>query len=94
VLGLSYIAWALSQVTKGNGREKFAWGKAQQQKFDDLKHRLCSSSIISLPDLQQLFEIEIDASDYAIGAVITQHNHPITYHSETVLDTVRKIPHL
>jgi hypothetical protein len=30
VLGFSHIAWALNQVTKGGGRENFAWGKAQQ----------------------------------------------------------------
>jgi hypothetical protein len=30
MLGFSHIAWALGQVTKGDGRENFAWGKAQQ----------------------------------------------------------------
>ena len=26
MLGLSHIAWALSQITKGGGKVKFAWG--------------------------------------------------------------------
>ena len=30
MLGFSHIAWALIQVSKGGGREKFAWGKEQQ----------------------------------------------------------------
>jgi hypothetical protein len=30
VLGLSHLAWALSQVTKGGGRAKFMWGKEKQ----------------------------------------------------------------
>jgi hypothetical protein len=30
MLGLSHIAWALSQVTKGGGKETFTSGKAQQ----------------------------------------------------------------
>jgi hypothetical protein len=30
VLGFSHISWALSQVTKGGGREKFVWGKEQK----------------------------------------------------------------
>jgi hypothetical protein len=30
MLGFSHVAWALSQVTKGGGREKFVWGKEQQ----------------------------------------------------------------
>ena len=38
--------------------------------FKELKNRLCSAPVLTLPDLQQPFEIEIDASDYAIGAVL------------------------
>jgi hypothetical protein len=41
VLGFSDIAWTLNQVTKGGVKEKFAWGKAQKQAFDALKHHLC-----------------------------------------------------
>jgi hypothetical protein len=37
MLGFSHIAWALSQITRGGGKEKFAWGHSQQQAFDDLK---------------------------------------------------------
>ena len=37
VLGFSHIAWALNQVTRGAGKEKFTWGPSQQQAFDDLK---------------------------------------------------------
>jgi hypothetical protein len=40
VLGLSHIAWALSQINRGGGKEKFAWGQSQQQAFDDLKQCL------------------------------------------------------
>jgi hypothetical protein len=75
MLGLSHIAWALNQVTKCGGGEKFVWGKEKKQAFADLKHRLCSSPILSFPDLQQPFEIEIDAFDYDVGIVLTQHDH-------------------
>jgi hypothetical protein len=60
--------------------------------FGELKHRLCSAPVLTLPDLQQPFEIETDASDYAIGATLTQHGHPVAYHSETLSDTVQKYP--
>jgi hypothetical protein len=92
VLGFSHIAWALSQVTKGDGREKFVWGKEQQRAFNDLKHHLCSVPVLSLLDLQQLFEIETDASDYAVGVILTQHGHLMAYHNETLSDIVRKYP--
>jgi hypothetical protein len=58
--------------------------------FRELKHHLCSAPVLTLPDLQQPFEIEIDASDYAIGAVLTQHGHPVAYHSNNLFNTVRK----
>jgi hypothetical protein len=61
MLGLFHIAWALNQVTKGGDNANFVWGDSQQQSFDDLKNRLCSTPILSLPDLQQPFEIETDA---------------------------------
>jgi hypothetical protein len=92
MLGFSHIAWALNQVTKGGGREKFMWGKEQQRAFDDLKHLLCSNPILSLPDLQQPFEIDIDASDYVVGIVLTQHGHLVAYHSETLSNIVQKYP--
>lgn len=92
VLGFSHIAWSLSQVTKGGSKAKFVWAKSQQQAFEDLKKRLCSAPVLTLPDLQQPFEIETDASDYAVGAVLTQHGHPVAYHSETLSDAVHKYP--
>jgi hypothetical protein len=92
MLGFSHIAWSLSQVTKSSGRENFVWGKAQQRAFDDLKNRLCSNPVLSLPYMQQPFEIETDASDYVVGAVLTHQGHPVAYHSETLSDNIRKYP--
>jgi hypothetical protein len=88
VLGFSHIAWALIQVTKGNGKEKFMWGEEQQRAFNDLKHHMCLALVLSLVDLQKLFEIEIDASDYDVGTVLTQHGHLVAYHIETLLATI------
>jgi hypothetical protein len=72
VLGLSHITWPLSQVTKGGEKEKLFWYESQQKEFNDLNHRLRSAPVLTLPDLQQPFEIEIDAFDYAIGVFLTQ----------------------
>jgi hypothetical protein len=90
VLGFSHIAWALSQINRGGGKVKFVWGWSQQKVFDDLKQRLCSALVLSLPDLQHPFEIETDSFDYVVGIVLTQHSHPVAYHSETLSDTFLK----
>jgi hypothetical protein len=40
--------------------------------------------VLSLPDLQQPFEIETNSSDYVVATILTQHVHPLAYHSETL----------
>jgi hypothetical protein len=79
-------------VTKGNGRAKFVWWKEQQRAFNDLKHHLFLAPVLSFPDLQKPFNIETDASNYVVGAFITQHRHSMAYHSETLSDNVLKYP--
>jgi hypothetical protein len=92
VLGFSHITWPLSQVPKRGAKEKFVWSKYQQKAFVELKNCLCCAPMLTLPDLQQPFEIETDASDYSIGVVLTQQGHPMAYHSATLSDTVQKYP--
>jgi hypothetical protein len=92
VLVFSHIAWALSQVTRGGGKENNVWGLSQQQDFDDLKEHFFSSPILSLLDLYNPFEIEKYVSNYVVGIVLTQHAHPTMYHSETLSDIVRMYP--
>jgi hypothetical protein len=92
MLRFSHIAWALDQVTMGGGKVKFVWGRPQKQVFDDLKKHLCSAPLLSLLDPQQPFEIDTDASDYVVGAVITHHSHPVAYNNETLSNDVRKYP--
>ena len=72
MLGFSHITWPLSQVTKGGQKEKLFWSESQHKMFIELKHHLRFSPVLSLPYLQQPFEIDTDASDYAIGAILTQ----------------------
>lgn len=51
ILGFSHITWPLSHVTKGGSKAKFGWAKPKQKTFEDLKHRLCSTLVLTLPDL-------------------------------------------
>ena len=92
VLGFSHITWPLSQVTKEGAKAKFFWSKTQQKAFAELKHCLYYAPMLTLLDLQQPFEIETNAYDYVIGVVLTQQEHPVEYHNETLSDIVRKYP--
>ena len=40
--------------------------------------------------MHQPFEIETDASNYALGVVITESGHPVAFHFETFNDIVRR----
>ncbi|TYK29889.1 transposon Tf2-1 polyprotein isoform X1 [Cucumis melo var. makuwa] len=42
------------------------------------------SGQMALPNFQQPFEIETDASGYSVGAVLIQSNRPIAYYSHTL----------
>jgi hypothetical protein len=92
MLGFSHIAWALNQVTSGGGKEKFVWRMSQKQSFDDLNNCLCSSPVLSFSNLQHPFDIKIDSSNYVVGVVLTQHGHPVAYHSETLSDVLHNYP--
>ena len=67
VLGFSHITWPLSQVTKGEVKEKLFWSETQQKVFAELKHRLCCVPVLTLPNLQQPFEIETDPLTMLLG---------------------------
>jgi hypothetical protein len=45
-----------------------------------------------LTNLQQPFEIETDASYYIVGVILTEHGHPMVYHSEKHSYFVCKYP--
>ena len=72
MLGFSHITWSLSKVTKGGAKAKFFWSEYQYKAFVEFKHHLCYAPVFTFPDLQQPFEIETDAYDYAIGEILTQ----------------------
>ena len=86
----SYIASPLHALT--SVKKAFQWGGKQQKAFDTLKGKISTAPVLALPDLQQPFEIETDASGYAMGAVLMQYRKPICYHLETFTQAVINYP--
>ena len=60
----------------------FKWGQNQIGAFESVKEKLTKAPILALPNFAKTFEIECDASNIGIGAVLLQEDHPITYFSE------------
>lgn len=77
---LSLIASWLHALT--GSKVPFQWRGKQQKYFDTLKQKIVTAPILALPDIQQPFEIETDASGYEMGAVSLQKGKPICFHSE------------
>lgn len=65
------IAKPLTQLTE-NGKD-FHWDENCQQAFEELRKKLCSSPILAFPDPEKEFIVDTDASDVAIGGVLSQN---------------------
>ena len=65
------IAIPLHKVLRGQ-KKSFEWGNLHQQAFDALKSKLTTSPILGYPNFTCSFVLHSDASDSAIGAVLSQ----------------------
>jgi hypothetical protein len=70
----------------------FQWEGKQQKSFKILKEKINTTPVLALPNLQQPFEIEIDANKYAMGAVLMQYCKPICYYYENFNQEVVNYP--
>ena len=65
-----------------------------EQAFSMLKHQLITAPILSLPDFNHDFTLDIDASENGIGAVLSQkvgdHERVIAYGSRALTKAKRK----
>jgi len=74
----------LTELTKKT--DKWTWNKEAETAFKDLKRRFTTAPILAHFDAQRPVLIETDASDFAIGAVLSQRDdegrlHPVAFHS-------------
>jgi len=61
------MASPLLAITRKN--HGFQWGGKEQHAFDLLKKKISNDLVLALANLQNSFEIEIDASDYSMGTL-------------------------
>ncbi|OMO50325.1 reverse transcriptase [Corchorus capsularis] len=80
VKDFSTLASPITSVMKKNA--PFKWGKEQQEAFETLNEKLTNAPLLVLPNFNNTFEIECDASGVGIGAVLMQGGKPVAYFSE------------
>jgi hypothetical protein len=85
IRSFSKIAKPITKLLKKE--EKFHWGAEQQSAFDQLKELFISSPVIHTFERERETVLETDASDFALGAVLSQVSngklYPIAYHSRS-----------
>ncbi|WVZ89418.1 hypothetical protein U9M48_035830 [Paspalum notatum var. saurae] len=59
----------------------FIWTKERQAAFDELKKRLTTAPVLTLPDLTKSFTVYCDASKEGLGCVLMQEGKVIAYAS-------------
>ena len=80
----SQVVLPLTELTQKN--RPFVWTSSAAKAFDSLKQAFTSAPILVHVDLEKPFIIEADASDFALGSVLSQiaHDeklHPVAFHS-------------
>ena len=86
------VAKPLHQLTEKG--QKFLWTDECNTAFERLKNRMVNSPILAHPDFTKPFVLDTDASDLAIGAVLSQRidgqEHVIAYASRTLTKSERR----
>ena len=77
--GFWKIALPLTRLTRK--KEPFCWLEACQQSFNELKRRLTSTPVLTLPSGQDGFAVYCDASKKGLGCVLMQNDKVIAFAS-------------
>ncbi|GJR26241.1 putative reverse transcriptase domain-containing protein, partial [Tanacetum coccineum] len=75
----SKIAKSMTKLTQKG--VKFDWGDKEEAAFQLIKQKLCSASILALPEGSKDFMVYCDASHKGLGAVLMQREKLIAYAS-------------
>lgn len=78
------IVASITECVKGGN---FLWTKTTNKAFEDLKHHVTSAPVLALPNFNDMFQVECDASGVGIDGVLSQRDHPIAFFSEKLNDT-------
>lgn len=75
-------------------KQRWKWGPEQEAAFQEIKRRLTEAPVLTCPDFTKPFVLQTDASDFGLGAALTQDSEGIeriiAYASRSLSDTEKK----
>jgi hypothetical protein len=77
--GFSKIARPMTELLKKE--KKFNWTESCEKSFQELKRRLTTAPVLTLPDIQRNFVVYCDASRQGLGCVLMQDGKVVAYAS-------------
>jgi hypothetical protein len=80
VEGFSSIARPMTQLLKTD--KKFEWTPKYEECFQELKKRLVTALVLTMPDITKNFDVYCDASKHGLGCVLMQEGKVIAYLSQ------------
>jgi hypothetical protein len=69
----------MTELLKNN--TKFEWSEACEKSFQELKKRLTTAPVLTLPDIKKDFVVYYDASKQGLGCVLMQEGKVVAYAS-------------
>ncbi|XP_038998743.1 uncharacterized protein LOC120124050 [Hibiscus syriacus] len=81
IKGYGELSKPLTNMLK---KEGFHWSPEAKLSFENLKRVMCEAPVLALPNFEQKFFLETDASSRGIGAVLSQAGRPIAYLSKAL----------
>ena len=77
--GFARLAAPLTTLTRKD--KKYEWDEKCEESFQELKRRLTSAPVLTIPSDEGKFDIYSDASKMGLGAVLMQNGKVIAYTS-------------
>ncbi|KAK5785550.1 hypothetical protein PVK06_040146 [Gossypium arboreum] len=86
--GYSKITAPLTDLLKKG--KMWDWDLQCEKAFNQVKKAMTSEPVLALINFSKAYEVRTDASEYAIGGVLMQDGHPITFESRKLNETERR----
>ena len=81
---LSHMLVNFIKIT--SNKVKFKWTKAEQDTFDEIKWIVACDNFLIYPDFNEGFKIHTDATNFQLGAVISQKGKTINLYSRKLTE--------